>query len=163
MYKRQEVLTAKLAWDDARANAVTLDNKITANRQSLIVSCGWKYDADAVIGKLPEYDAQTIANVNDEEDKKKAEAANITLRIDNSRVKNASDSGYQTLVEEQKTNLKKDLDSFGIDFKAAYDGLINAVTAYTNAVGAKANSDKDLTLSLIHIYASDGDRIWRVT
>lgn len=142
-----EVLTAKLAWDDARADAVTLDNKITANRQSLIVSCGWKYDADAVIGKLPEYDAQTIANVNYEEDKKKAEAANITLKIDNIRVKNASDSGYQTLVEEQKTNLKKDLDSFGINFKAAYDGLINAVTAYNNAVGAKANSDKDLTFA----------------
>ena len=142
-----EVLTAKLTWDDARASAVTLDNQINANRQSLIVSCGWKYDADAVIGKLPEYDAQTIANVNYEEDKKKAEAANITLKIDNIRVKNASDSGYQTLVEEQKTNLKKDLDSFGINFKAAYDGLVNAVTAYNNAVGAKANSDKDLTFA----------------
>ena len=139
-----DVLTAKLAWDDAKAAAVTNDNDVTANRQSLIVLCGWKYDADATIGGLPEYDAAAIANVDYESDKTKAEAANITLRTDKIRLANAEKMSYQTLLDEQQTTLKKDTDSFGISFKAAYDGLKNAVSAYNNAVSAKTNADKDL-------------------
>lgn len=139
-----DVLTAKLAWDDAKATAVTNDNDATANRQSLIVLCGWKYDADAAIGGLPEYDAAAMANVDYESDKTKAEAANITLRTDKIRLANAEKMSYQTLLDEQQTTLKNDTDSFGISFRAAYDGLKNAVSAYNNAVSAKTNADKDL-------------------
>ena len=139
-----EALTAKESWDNARAEAVTLQNDISANRQSLIVLCGWKYDADAVIGSVPELSAEDIARVSYDEDMEKAKNANYTLKIDAIRLKNAKDQSYQTLVTEQETQTKNDTDSFGISFKALYDGLLSSVTAYNNSVAAKANGDKDL-------------------
>lgn len=140
-----EVLTAKEAWDNARADLITADNNITSNKRSLIVLCGWKYDADAVIGELPAVTAEDIVKIESyESDRQKAEEANYTLRIDKIRLANAEKSGYSTLADEQRTQLKSDTDSFGINFKAAYDELNNSATAYNNAVSAKANSDSDL-------------------
>ncbi len=139
-----EVLTAKENWDNTRASAVTAENDITANRQSLTVLCGWKYNADATIGEVPEVSAEDIAKVSCDEDMEKAKNANITLKIDEIRLKNAKNQGYQTVITEQETQLKNDTDSFKIKFKALYDELISAVTAYNNSITAKANGDKDL-------------------
>ena len=138
-----EVLSAKESWDNTRASAVTAENDISANRQSLIVLCGWKYDADAVIGAVPEMSAEDIAKVSYDEDMEKAKNSNITLKIDEIRLKNAKNQGYQTIITEQETQTKNDTDSFGISFKALYDGLLSSVTTYNNSLTAKANGDKD--------------------
>ena len=138
-----EVLAAKEALDNARASAVTFKNDINANRQSLIVLCGWKYDADAVIGAVPELSTESIAAVSYDEDLKKAEAASITIKIDAIRLKNAKNQGYQTLISEQETQQKNDTDSFKISFKAAYDDLLSSVDAYNNALAARTNGEKD--------------------
>lgn len=138
-----EVLSAKESWDNMRASAVTAENDISANRQSLIVLCGWKYDADAIIGAVPEMSAEDIARVSYDEDMEKAKNSNITLKIDEIRLKNAKNQGYQTIITEQETQTKNDTDSFGISFKALYDGLLSSVTTYNNSLTAKANGDKD--------------------
>lgn len=138
------VLTAKETWENARASAAANKNSISSNLQSLIVLCGWKYDAEPVIGQLPEMTAEEAVNVDYAADLEKARACNITLRMDNIRLENAKKMGTSALVSEQETTLKNDTDSFGISFKAAYDSLKTCAEAYVNAVNASANGDRDL-------------------
>ena len=138
------VLTAKETWENARASAAVNKNSISSNLQSLIVLCGWKYDAEPVIGPLPEMTAEEAVNVDYAADLEKAMANSITLRMDNIRLENAKKMGTSALVSEQETTLKNDTDSFGISFKAAYDSLKTCAEAYVNAVNASANGDRDL-------------------
>lgn len=138
------VLTAKENWENAKASAAVNKNSISSNLQSLIVLCGWKYDAEPVIGRLPEMTAEEAVNVDYASDLEKARACNITLRMDNIRLENAKKMGTAALVSEQETTLKNDTDSFGISFKAAYDSLKTCAEAYVNAVNTSANGDKDL-------------------
>ena len=138
------VLTAKETWENARASAAANKNSISSNLQSLIVLCGWKYDAEPVIGQLPEMTAEEAVSVDYTADLEKARACNITLRMDNIRLENAKKMGTAALVNEQETTLKNDTDSFGISFKAAYDSLKTCAEAYVNAVNASANGDRDL-------------------
>ena len=141
-----EVLSAKENVDAAKAAILAADSSVGSYRNTLLVMCGWKYDAaDAVIGALPELDASTISTIDYEGDKAKAKAANLTLKMDEIKLDNAKKGSYTTLVVEQNQNqLDNDTQSFGINFKAAYDNLVNAASAYTNAVNDKTVAERNL-------------------
>ena len=145
-----DVLTAKENVDAAKAAILAADTNIGSYRNTLIVMCGWKYDTtDAVIGALPELDAAQVSSIDYEADKARAKAANYTLRMDEIKLANAKSGSYTTLVVEQNENqLNDDTQSFGISFKAAYDSLVNAGTAYTNAVNDKAVADRNLNTAV---------------
>ncbi len=141
-----EALTAKENADAAKAAVITAGSSIGSYRNTLIVMCGWKYDAEnAVIGELPEFDASAVSSIDYEADKAKAKAANLTLRMDELKLDNARKGSYTTLVVEQNQNqLDNDTQSFGINFKAAYDTLVNAASAYTNAVNDKSVAEQNV-------------------
>ncbi len=144
-----EVLTAKENVDTAKAAILTADSSIVSYRNTLLVMCGWKYDAaDAVIGVLPEFDVAQVGSIDYEGDKAKAKASNLTLKMDEIKLDNAKKGSYTTLVVEQNQNqLDNDTQSFGINFKAAYDTLVNAASAYTNAVNDKSVAERNLATS----------------
>ncbi len=144
-----EVLTAKENVDTAKAAILTADSSIVSYRNTLLVMCGWKYDAaDAVIGALPEFDVAQVGSIDYEGDKAKAKASNLTLKMDEIKLDNAKKGSYTTLVVEQNQNqLDNDTQSFGINFKAAYDTLVNAASAYTNAVNDKSVAERNLATS----------------
>lgn len=144
-----EVLTAKENVDTAKAAILTADSSIVSYRNTLLVMCGWKYDAaDAVIGALPEFDVAQVGSIDYEGDKAKAKALNLTLKMDEIKLDNAKKGSYTTLVVEQNQNqLDNDTQSFGINFKAAYDTLVNAASAYTNAVNDKSVAERNLATS----------------
>ncbi len=144
-----EVLTAKENVDTAKAAILTADSSIVSYRNTLLVMCGWKYDAaDAVIGVLPEFDVAQVGSIDYEGDKAKAKTSNLTLKMDEIKLDNAKKGSYTTLVVEQNQNqLDNDTQSFGINFKAAYDTLVNAASAYTNAVNDKSVAERNLATS----------------
>ena len=146
MATETDVLTAKETLDSAKADVLTAESNITSYRNALIVMCGWKYDSkDVVIGELPAMSAESIASVDYAADLAKARAANLTLKMDEKKLANAKSGSYTALVVEQNENqYKNDTESFGINFKSAYDTLVNAGTAYTNAVNDKAVADRSL-------------------
>lgn len=146
MTTETEVLTAKENAAAAKAALLSAGTSIRSNYSTLTVMCGWKYDSeDAVIGALPELSADYAASVNYEQDKAKARENNLTLRMDELKLKNAQTGSYTALVVEQNQNqLNDDIQSFGINFKAAYDSLVNAGTAYTNTVNDRTAAERKL-------------------
>lgn len=140
-------LTAKENADTAAAALIAAGSSISSNRNTLTVMCGWSYDAEGVsIGALPNMNASKISAADYESDKQKAKEANLTLRIDEIKLKNAKAGSYTALVIEQNQDqLNNDTQSFDVNFKAAYDSMINTCTAYTNAVNDKSVADRNLT------------------
>ncbi|MDO5776399.1 MAG: TolC family protein [Eubacteriales bacterium] len=141
-----DVLTAKENLDTAKAAVLTAQSNIGSSRNALLVMCGWKYDsATAVIGALPSVSADEVSAISYEADMQKAKAANIMLKSDEIKLRNAKSGSYSSLVVEQNQNqLKDDTESFGINFKSVYDSYVNAAEGYTNAVNDKANAERNM-------------------
>ncbi len=140
-----ELLTAQENLDNARAGRLSTESAIVSSRNSALVMCGWAYDSAGVIGPLPEMTAEEALAVSYETDLAAAQERNLTLKIDRIKLRNAQTGNYTTLIVEQNQNqLNQDTNSFGINFKAAYDKLVNAAAAYTNAANDKAVADLNL-------------------
>ncbi|MDO4439359.1 MAG: TolC family protein [Eubacteriales bacterium] len=132
-----DVLNAKEAYDNVRAELVTMDAAIDQSYKNLIVLCGWKYDSQAEIAELPKTDLERIATINYEEDLKKALEANYTLKIDKIKLENAKTTSFSTsVIEKNEKQLNDDTDSVKLQIKSSYDALISAADAYKNAVSA---------------------------
>lgn len=146
MATETDVLTAKENLDAAKAALVKIRADHASYKNSLITMCGWKYDStSAVIGKLPEMSAASVESIDYESDRAKAEVSNLTLKMDEIKLKNANSGSYNALIIKQNQDqLDNDKKSFEINFKSAYDTLVNAASAYTNAVNDKAVADRNL-------------------
>lgn len=143
-----EVLNAKESVDSAKAALLQKETDIGTYRTGLLVTCGWKYDSDGIIGEPPATDPSYIASIDYEADRKLAQTNNITLKIDEIKLANARSGSYTQLIIEQNENqLKNDTDTFGISFKAAYDSLVNSAAAYNNAVSNKNAGSQSLAMS----------------
>lgn len=162
-----DVLTAKENLDTAKAAVLTAQSNIGSSRNALLVMCGWKYDsAAAVIGALPSVSVDEVSAISYEADMQKAKAANITLKSDEIKLRNAKSGSYTSLVVEQNQNqLKDDTESFGINFKSVYDSYVNAAEGYRNAVNDKSNAernmaaaDKQLSLGMLSNIEYEGEK-----
>ena len=143
-----EVLNAREAVDSAKAALLQKETDIGTYRTGLLVTCGWKYDSDGIIGPLPEADPSFAASVDYGADLDRGRSNNITLKIDEIRLANAKSGSYTELIVEQNENqLKDDTDAFGIAFKAAYDSLVNSTAAYNNAVSDRNAGAQSLAMS----------------
>lgn len=149
MATETEVLTARENLDAAKAALVKIRADHAAYKNNLIVMCGWSYDStSAVIGALPEMSTDTISAISYDSDRTKASGNNLTLKMDEIKLKNAGSSNYTAnILKQNQDQLDTDKKSFDINFRSAYDTLVNAGTAYTNAVNDKAVADRNLSMA----------------
>ena len=132
-----DVLNAKEAYDNVRAELVTMDAAIDQSYKNLIVLCGWKFDSQAEIAELPRPDTERPLTINYEEDLAKALEANYTLRIDKIKLENAGRTSVSaSVIEKNEKQLKDDTDNVKLQIKSSYDALISSLQAYKNAVSA---------------------------
>ena len=167
MATEMDVLNAKENLDTARAAVLTSQSNIGSSRNALLVMCGWKYDsAAAAIGALPDVSVDAAAQISYETDMLKAKEANITLKSDEIKLRNAKSGSYTSLVTEQNQNqLNDDTEKFGINFRSAYDSYVNAAEGYKNAVNDKSNAarseetaKKQLSLGMISNIEYEGKK-----
>lgn len=125
-----EALTAKEALQTAQAALFTTDAEISSGRRKLQVLCGWKYDAEPEIGALPEWEAESFAELSPEEDTERALSANRQLRIDERQLENAPD---ETLRAQYRKTVETDRQQIRAAVKSAYDTLFLSKTAYETA------------------------------
>ena len=106
------------------------------------------------------------AQISYETDMQKAKEANITLKSDEIKLRNAKSGSYTSLVTEQNQNqLNDDTEKFGINFRSAYDSYVNAAEGYKNAVNDKSNAarseetaKKQLSLGMISNIEYEGKK-----
>lgn len=141
---RIEVLTAQENLQNAKAALLSSDARISSYQKQLQVLCGWKYDAEAEIGPLPDYDMAEIGSIDLAADTEKALEGSFQLRIDQRKLENAPDS---TLREQYQKTVNTDQQQIRASVKSAYDALVLAKSDYDTAVSQEALKQQTLEKS----------------
>ncbi|MDO4265034.1 MAG: TolC family protein [Eubacteriales bacterium] len=127
-----EVLEAKENLQNAQAALLSADASINSYKKKMQVLCGWNYEADAEIGALPEFEADSILAIDPDADTETALQNNWQLMIDTRKLANAPDS---TLREQYQKTVNTDQQQIRASVKSAYDSL---TLAKTDSDAAKA-------------------------
>lgn len=139
-----EVLTAKESLQTAQAALLSADASISSYKRKMQVLCGWEYDADAEIGALPDFDMALISEIDLSADTELALSNNYQLKIDERKLKNATDG---TLRAQYQKTVDTDRQQIASSVRSAYDSLITAKSDYDTAAAELALSRQSLDTS----------------
>ena len=120
-----EVLEARENLQTAEAALLSSDASINSYKKKMQVLCGWSYEANAEIGALPEFEADSILAIDPEADTQTALEKNWQLMIDARKLANAPDN---TLREQYQKTVDTDRQQIRASVKSAYDALTLAKT-----------------------------------
>ncbi len=151
MATNASVLSAKQSLDSAKAGLITIDIAEQSLKQTLCELLGWEYDADIVIGDIPEVDFSRIDKMDPNADKAAAEENNYTLIYDRLSFEK------MTMGSAEYENMVRTIDS-GI---ASIDaGLVNL---YNDVLQKKSDYDTAVaSLELEQVSMDAADRKWSV-
>lgn len=122
-----EVINARQAIEQQSTTVITDKRETETLKQQICVATGWNYDASPEFDPLPEFDLETIYQINLEADKAKALESNYTLRINRRKYENStSDNTRKTLEETIRDNQQK----ISADIQTKYNTLLNAAVSY---------------------------------
>lgn len=126
LYAKEQELDAKRSLDSAKAAEASAASAYQDARQSLILLCGWSYDAKPVIGEIPKPDTSVISGFNPETDAAKAIENNMCIfdtRMTASAQQGGADAKARTLkTQENEVRSKLSfLYQSVLQKKAAYD------------------------------------------
>lgn len=123
-----QVFTAQQTVQNAEKTLITDTSSTDTTKQKLQIMLGWEADSQPEIGDLPELDLTRIDSMNPTADLATALETNYTLRINQKKLANATDTtDYETLQSTIADN------------KARIAASLN--TAYQNVMTAKAAYD----------------------
>ena len=145
-----EVLNAKESMLNAQASLTTLEAAIRETKQKLCVMTGWSYNAEPVIGEIPEPDWDRVESINPEADRQAALENNYTLKINKRKLENATADNTKTTL---KQTIKENEEQIGVSLATAAKNVQAAKIAYDQAVSAKDLEEKNLALASVKIQA----------
>ncbi len=113
---------------EQQSTTVITDKRETETlKQQICVATGWNYDASPEFGPLPEFDLETIYQINLEADKAKALESNYTLRINRRKYENSTSENIRKTLEETIRDNQQKISS---DIQTKYNTLLNAAVSY---------------------------------
>lgn len=145
-----EVLNAKESMLNAQAAVTTLEASIRETKQKLCVMTGWSYNAEPVIGEIPEPDWDRVDSINPEADRQAALENNYTLKINKRKLENATADNTKTTL---KQTIRENEEQIGVSLATAAKNVQAAKIAYDQAVSTKDLEEKNLALASVKIQA----------
>ncbi|RGY96926.1 TolC family protein [Clostridium sp. AM58-1XD] len=145
-----EVLNAKESMLNAQAAVTTLEASIRETKQKLCVMTGWSYNAEPVIGEIPEPDWDRVDTINPEADRQAALENNYTLKINKRKLENATADNTKTTL---KQTIRENEEQIGVSLATAAKNVQAAKIAYDQAVSTKDLEEKNLALASVKIQA----------
>ncbi|MBO6106636.1 MAG: TolC family protein, partial [Stomatobaculum sp.] len=122
-----QVLNAQQAVKNAEQTVISATSAADSTRRKLQVMLGWKADAEAEIGEIPEVDITRIDRMDPEADLAKALENNYTLRVNKKKLKNARNG---TDVATLNSTIADNEGRIGVSLRNAYQTAVNQKNAY---------------------------------
>lgn len=141
MATQMDVLTAQENLQNADAAILIAQSDLENTRQKLCVMLGWRYDASPEIKEIPAADVNRIAAMDPAADKEKALENNFTLRINRKKLANSSSSSKKDSLQ---MTIDNNIQQIGASMDSAYKNVIQAQTAYQQAVVSLAAAQKSM-------------------
>ena len=126
-----DVLTARQNLQSADAQIIAMESQIETTRQNLIVMLGWGQGAFPEIRPMPETDVERITAMNVEEDTKKAQEADNTLRLHRQNLENSTSDENRRIYSQ---SVEDDKQQIVIAVSDAYQKVIQAKNSYDQSV-----------------------------
>lgn len=126
-----DVLTARQNLQSADAQIIAMESQIETTRQNLIVMLGWGQGAFPEIRPMPETDVERITAMNVEEDTKKAQEADYTLRLHRQNLENSTSDENRRIYSQ---SVEDDKQQIVIAVSDAYQKVIQAKNSYDQSV-----------------------------
>lgn len=141
MATQMDVLTAQENLQNADAAILIAQSDLENTRQKLCVMLGWRYDASPEIKEIPAADLNRIAAMDLAADKEKALENNFTLRINRKKLANSSNNSKKDSLQ---MTIDNNIQQIGASMDSAYKNVIQAQTAYQQAVVSLAAAQKSM-------------------
>lgn len=126
-----DVQAAEKSLQGAKAQQQALENSLNSLLHQMRMMTGWSYDADMVLGEVPEPDLARIATMNPANDLERAIGNNYTL------ISLRSMSGKSTVSRNIKFGLMDDAEGkVKVELESLYQSILEGKTAYEAAVTA---------------------------
>ena len=122
-----QVLNAQQAVKNAEQTVISATSAADSTRRKLQVMRGWKADAEAEIGEIPEVDITRIDRMDPEADLAKALENNYTLRVNKKKLKNARNG---TDVATLNSTIADNEARIAVSLRNAYQTAVNQKNAY---------------------------------
>ena len=122
-----QVLNAQQAVKNAEQTVISATAAADSTRRKLQVMLGWKADAEAEIGEIPEVDITRIDRMDPEADLAKALENNYTLRVNKKKLKNARNG---TDVATLNSTIADNEARIAVSLRNAYQTAVNQKNAY---------------------------------
>lgn len=123
-----DVQAAEKSLQGAMVQQQTLQDTLTTLLQQMRMMTGWSYDADMVLGEVPEPDLDRIATMNPANDLERAIGNNYTL------IDLRSMSGKGTANRNAKFGLMDDAEGkVKVELESLYQSILEGKTAYEAA------------------------------
>lgn len=145
-----DVLNAQEAMINARSQITTLESSIREVKQKLCVMTGWTYNAEPVIGDIPDPDWDHIASLNPQSDLQTALDNNYTLKINKKKLENATSESTKSSLRQ---SIEENQDQIGVSLQTAAQGVQSAKIAYDQAVSARELEEQNLALAAVKMQA----------
>lgn len=126
-----DVLTAQQNLQNADAQIIAVESQIETTRQNLIVMLGWGQGAFPEIRPMPATDMERITAMNVEEDTKKAQEADYTLRLHRQNLENSTNDENRRIYSQ---SVEDDKQQIAMAVSDAYQKVIQAKNNYDQSV-----------------------------
>lgn len=141
MATSMEVLGAQEKLLKSEQEIQEIESEANTIRQTLIVSCGWAYDAKPEFGELPKPDLERIDAMNPELDKEKAWENSYTLRVNLRKRENARTQDQKEKLDQSIASNRNNIAS---SLTLAHKNVLAARDAYTYAKSNRELQEKNL-------------------
>ena len=145
-----DVLDAKEAMINAQTAVTTQESSIREVKQKLCVMTGWDYNAEPVIGEIPEPDWDRIASLDPQADLQTALDNNYTLKTNKKKLENATSESTKSTLQQ---TIKENQEQIGVSLQTAAQNVQSAKIAYDQAVSEKQLQEQNLSLAAVKMQA----------
>lgn len=136
-----DVLNAQQAVQNLDSQITELESNIQSTRQKLCVMTGWSADANPEIMPVPKADVSRLDSMNLAADTQKALEQDYTLRIDQTKLSNATSMENTELLQ---TTVNNDKQQVSVAMNSAYQAVLQAKADYDQSVLDFQVSEKNM-------------------
>lgn len=145
-----DVLDARETMINAQSEVTALESSIRQVKQKLCVMTGWSYNAEPVIGEIPDPDWDRVDALDPDADLQEALENNYTLKTNKRKLENATAESTKSQLQQ---SIKENQENIGVSLNTAAQNVRSAKIAYDQAVSAKELEETNLSLAAVKMQA----------
>ncbi|MDO5417126.1 MAG: hypothetical protein Q4F29_08000 [Lachnospiraceae bacterium] len=153
---QMDVLNARQAVEQLESTIISDAKETQTLKQKVCLAAGWSYDANPEFGALPVCDPALIDGIQLETDIAAAAENNYTLRINQRKYENSTDTATKETLEK---TIQENRQKIASDMRLKYQTLLEARASYELAVAEQTVENQTLAATTLKYQTGAASRM----